>query len=521
MNFKKTANRIMISAVAMIGLSTGLGMRKSTGAFIAYALGDEEPTSIIILGQNEEEENNSNIYFEDEGESEEVVTDTEETPVEEMPTEEIPTEETTTEEDVTEETELVTIEEYEIPTVMSIAPPSTSSEPLVYTSPTTENILGDASNWNGFVLGDITDCIDFEGSIAVAGDINSNRGLSVNGGTNGGSPVDTNDITLLVGGNLNLDCYGNVWGQTATGTSDGNTYNLTNVTPAGTTNNDFMIVDTAQYFLDAASALKQANQNVAGKTSNSTYTNDGYGSFDFESNPSEKELVYTVPESNFNGFNLNFNLSDGQTAVINLTSDQAIDLLNGSFSINGNSDNTYLRENAGRITINIVNSSELTMTSCELYGTLLAPNTNLIGDNASVCGIAIVNNLEARNGFEFHVGININVPINTPPVTTPPVTTPPVTTPPVTTPPTTTQPGNTPSITSTPNSKNPTPTPSPTEKAEIPEEAPKTGDESPSDLLLYAGFIGLAFGAGLKIDTNREDDLNNDGVIILKKRKQK
>ena len=60
-----------------------------------------------------------------------------------------------------------------------------------------ESPLGDAANWNGFVLGDVTDCIDFEGSIAVAGDLNSDRGLSVNTGAYGTQNNQTDDYCFI------------------------------------------------------------------------------------------------------------------------------------------------------------------------------------------------------------------------------------------------------------------------------------------------------------------------------------
>ena len=295
-------------------------------------------------------------------------------------------------------------------------------------------------------------------------------------------------IALLVGGNLNLNCNGSVQGQTATGTPAGHTYNLSNITPNSTTNGQHMVVDAKKYFEDAKTTLTQVNTDVASKQANATYNNNGYGEFTFNGNPSLKELVYNVNESNFSSFTLNFNLEDNQTAVVNLTSDQAISLLNGSFSINGKRDSNYLRENAGKITFNVVNSGTLNMTSCELYGTLLAPKTDLNGNNASVCGIAIVNNLNAAGGFEFHVGMGTKVPIHTPPITTPPVTTP--------------------SGTTT------------ISEYEIPLAAPKTGDESIIEELTSVGFVLMEFGTGLYIDTC-EMSLDSKTGLILKRKIRK
>ena len=44
------------------------------------------------------------------------------------------------------------------------------------------------------------------------------------------------------------------------------------------------------------------------------------------------------------------------------------------------------------------------MNSCELYGILLAPNTDLTGAGSNICGTTILNNITGTRGFELHVG---------------------------------------------------------------------------------------------------------------------
>ncbi len=598
-NFKKNAVRTLSATLALAGISgfasKSNGLKNTHAAnFNVYTTnesGEETdiPEEIVIADEGTIEPGTVPVTPSTE---EETIPNTSETINEEETPTDIPK---TNNEELTEDTKINTSEE-EITTeeenleneedstlleekvkepivdssnkmiLKSIAPPVAPSTTLPYTPPTPENPFGDFTEWNGFILGDVTDCIDFEGSIAVGGNITSNRGLSVGHGVNGASPTNTSDISLLVGGNLNLNCYGSVIGQTATGTPSGNTYNLSNVTENTTTNGQYLTVDPNDYFAQNAALAKQINQNIASKQENATYTNNGYGSFEFTGNSNEPQLVYNVSENDFSSFNLNFNLQDNQTAIVNLTSDQAINFLNGSFSINGNKDNTYLRQNADRIVFNITNSSQVNMTSCELYGYFVAPNTSLIGDNANLCGHIILGSLEAKNGFEFHKDMGTKIPIvtptptpttpptptpTTPPTptpTTPPTptpTTPPTptpTTPPTptpTTPPTptpTTPPTQTPTTPPTPTPTTPptptpttpptptpttppTPTPTPELKYEGEEEFAKTGDDSidPTFIIIGASLLGM----GLSTQFDNEESLNINNELTLKRKKKK
>lgn len=113
-----------------------------------------------------------------------------------------------------------------------------------------------------------------------------------------------------------------------------------------------------------------------------------------------------MDDSNISSYLFDFTIADGQTVIVNLTASGKINFKNGAFRINGNMDPDYLRKYNRNIILNVVNATEIEMTSCELYGILLAPEADLTGSNASVCGTSILNGLTGLNGFELHVGYN-------------------------------------------------------------------------------------------------------------------
>ena len=280
-----------------------------------------------------------------------------------------------------------------------------NGDTLKFNGATSTNAFGDLIDWNGIIFGNASNIIDLEGTLAVGGSFDSNRGLSVNSGAYGLNPASTENVAFLVNGNATISGYGNVYGQTVIGNADGNTYRLTNSTPSGTTNGEFTVADSSQYFADAKntadtvkSAVETLPVNGVCEAANGTYT--------FAGNSDANTLVYNVDESVFDSYLFDFTIADSQTIVVNLTAPGKIDLKNGGFKINGNSEPDYLRGFNRNIIINVVNSTEIEMTSCELYGILLAPNTELKGSNANVCGTSILNGLTGLNGFELHVGYN-------------------------------------------------------------------------------------------------------------------
>lgn len=267
------------------------------------------------------------------------------------------------------------------------------------------NAFGDLIDWNGIVFGNVNNIIDLEGTLAVGGSFNSERGLSVNSGAYGANPASTDNVAFLVNNNATISGYGNVYGQTVIGNADGNTYHLSNVTPSGATNGEFTVADSSKYFADAKStaytvksAVNALPVNGECKAADGTYT--------FVGNPDANTLVYNVDDAAVNSYIFDFTIADGQTIVVNLTASDKIDLKNGAVRINGNMDPDYLRGYNRNIIINVVNSTEIEMNSCELYGILLAPDADLKGSNSSVCGTSILNGLTGLNGFELHVGYN-------------------------------------------------------------------------------------------------------------------
>ena len=287
---------------------------------------------------------------------------------------------------------------------------------LSFNGATATNAFGDLLDWNGVVFGNAYNMIDLEGTLAVGGSFISDRGLSVNSGAFGQTLAPTDDVALLVNKNVDIKGYGNVYGQTVVGNAEGNDYRLTNVTVSEEpTNGKFTVADSASYFADAKSTAYAAKAAVEALPVNGV-CEAAYGTYTFKGDPNAAVLVYNVDDSNFNSYLFDFNIADGQTVIVNFTSDK-IDLKYGACRINGNMDQNYLRSFNRNIIFNAA-STEITMTSTELYGILLAPDAALTGNNANVCGTSIVNNLTALGGFELHVGYNNSfvpsVPASTP-----------------------------------------------------------------------------------------------------------
>ena len=276
---------------------------------------------------------------------------------------------------------------------------------LRFNGATSNNIFGDLIDWTGVVFGNANNIIDVEGTLAVGGNFDSDRGLSVNGGVNGADNASTEDVAFLVNGNTNIAGYGNVWGQTVIGKADGNTYKLSNVTPSATTNGQYTVANAAQYFADAKNTAYAAKTAVEALPVNGV-CDAAYGTYTFAGNPDENVLVYNVDDAVINSYLFDFTITEGQTIVVNLTAADAITLKYGAYRINGSMDQDYLRDYSRNIIINVVNATKLEMTTTELIGTLLAPDTDLTGSNANVCGTSILNGLTGLNGFELHTGYN-------------------------------------------------------------------------------------------------------------------
>ncbi len=280
-----------------------------------------------------------------------------------------------------------------------------AGDTLNFSGATSSNAFGDLTDWTGIVFGNVNNIIDSEGSLAVGGSFNSTRGFSVNGGAYGNNPALTEDVAFLIKNNVNISGYGSVWGQTVVGNADGNTYRLSNVTPSETTNGKFTVADSAKYFADAKSTAQAVKSAVSSLQSNGE-CESANGTYTFKGNSDADTLVYNLDASDISSYLFDFTIADGQTVIVNLTASGKIKFKNGAFKINGNMDPDYLRKYNRNIILNVVNATEIEMTSCELYGILLAPEADLTGSNASVCGTSILNGLTGLNGFELHVGYN-------------------------------------------------------------------------------------------------------------------
>ncbi|MBR6918653.1 MAG: choice-of-anchor A family protein [Clostridia bacterium] len=276
---------------------------------------------------------------------------------------------------------------------------------LSFNGSTPDNAFGDLLDWNGVIFGNVNNVIDVEGTLAVGGSFNSTNGFSANSGAYGQNPASTDDVALLVGGNINISGYGNVWGQTVIGNAEGNTYHLSNVTSSDTANGQYTVANASDYFASALSTANAAKAAIEALPVNGAYESS-YGTYTFAGDPNADILVYNVDDAVINSYLFDFTIADGQTVIVNLTSSDKIELKYGAYRINGNTDPDYLRTYNRNIIINVVNSTEIEMTSTELHGILLAPAADLTGSGSNVCGTSILNGLTGSNGFELHVGSN-------------------------------------------------------------------------------------------------------------------
>ena len=282
-----------------------------------------------------------------------------------------------------------------------------------WTQSTDDNPLGGASDFNGFVLGDFNSGIDVEGSLAVGGSLNTDN-FSVN--LRGEA---TDDVSLLVGGNITAN-QGAVNGTTVAGTSEGNNYNLSNVTVSNvTTQGKYDVVDSSNYFQNAKEDLTARSESIASQAATGQVNDNGYGQYNL-SGGDEDVVVFELNTSEMKNFNFNVDLKDGQKAIINVTGTE-MTFDSGSMSINGNRDDQYLRENAGRILFNASDATTINVSNAALYGDFLAPNASLNGSAANIAGTTVVNNYTGTQGFELHLSTTPNPsdPTPTPPPSDP------------------------------------------------------------------------------------------------------
>lgn len=268
-----------------------------------------------------------------------------------------------------------------------------------------ENNFNELLNWNGIIFGDVNNVIDVEGKVAVENNFISTTGFSVNSGAYGNTLLPTDDISFLVNNNINITGYGNVYGRTIIGNAEGNVYHLSNITNTEITNGQYIVEDNTEYFEDLRDKVDNIRSSISTLEENEI-CESAWGTYTFVGDSTKETLVYTVDDSNFNSYLFDFTITEGQTIIVNFTTSNKIDFKYGGVRINGSMDPDYLRGFNRNIILNVIDSQEIEMTSCELYGILIAPNTSLIGKGANICGTSILKNLTGSNGFELHVGFN-------------------------------------------------------------------------------------------------------------------
>ena len=283
-----------------------------------------------------------------------------------------------------------------------------------FSEATVDNAFGDLLNWNGIIFGDTNSINSVEGTLAIGGTAKSSTGLSVNGGVDGLNPVPTEDVTLLVHDNIIINGYGNVWGQTVVGNNEGNTYNLSNVTPSRPDGwpRGYTVADSTQYFEKAKNTAYNVKNAVEMLTVNGSYEVLDGNIYKFQGNKDANILVYNINESTFDSYRFDFEIADNQTVVLNFTAPEKVQMNYGAWSINGIDklqNLPYLKGYNRNIIINIVNAQELEMDNCDMYGILLAPDTTLKGHDGYVCGTSILKSIDCPqgwNGFGLLLGGN-------------------------------------------------------------------------------------------------------------------
>ena len=274
---------------------------------------------------------------------------------------------------------------------------------LNFNGATSNNVFGDLLDWTGVIFENVDNSgiFDMKGSLAVGGNVTTSGGFTISNPQN----PNIDDVAFLVNGKANINGYGSVTGKTVLGSADGNNYRLSNITSSETTNGKYTVADSSNYFSNAKntaytvkSAIDKLPVNSVCKVVDGVYT--------FVGDSDKDILVYNVDDSVINSYRFDFNISDGQTVVVNLTAPDAIKMSYGAFCINGNMEPDYLSNYNRNIIINVVNANKLEMTHCDMYGVLVAPNTDLVGKGGDVCGTVILNNFDASNGFELHTGNN-------------------------------------------------------------------------------------------------------------------
>ena len=273
----------------------------------------------------------------------------------------------------------------------------------VFNGATENNAFGDLLDWTGVIFGDVNNSgiFDMKCSLAVDGNVTTSGGFTISQIPDDG----TDDVTFLVNGNANINGWGSVTGQTVLGSAEGNDYRLSNKLASETTNRQYTVADSTQYFADAKTTAAAAKAAVDALPVNAI-CEEANGIYTFVGDADKDVLVYNVDDSVINSYRFDFNIAEGQTVVVNFTTSDKLDLSYGAFCINGSLDPDYLSGFNRNIIINIVNATEMEMAHCDMYGILLAPNTDLTGTYGDVCGTSILKSLDASNGFELHVGSN-------------------------------------------------------------------------------------------------------------------
>ena len=243
--------------------------------------------------------------------------------------------------------------------------------------------LGPASNFNAFVLGNMNQSSDSEGSVAIGGNANlTNYGVGDRLSNSNGTSNN-----LIVGGQLTYN-GGQVF--------NGNAVYGAGPAPTVSTPNGSVEKGNPIDFAAAGQQLKALSSNLAGLTPNATSTVYSWGGVDLEGTNSDLNIFKITgnvfaPGNNVNNFTINGPTSS--TIVVNVGGTN-ISMKNFGFS---NNLQNGLRQ---KVLFNFYEATNIDFQNIGFEGSILAPLARLTTTYGQVDGNVIVASSEGTG--EYH-----------------------------------------------------------------------------------------------------------------------
>ena len=309
---------------------------------------------------------------------------------------------------------------------VAAAPPATLGN-ITWKNGTWSNLFGSASNINLLSFGNVSNVVDVEGNVAVAGDFtNSSGGFTAGAGVGGKGRTYSSDIAMMAGGNININGYFQTRGHVVTGSGTFKTangadynvakesytaaglkslYNATEVSDKSTyfevrgnaANTNLRASDNGQldtFFKNAKTYMTSLHEKLAAMTPNGKVTDNG------------DIITLKGTDKSVNIFEVNMSGKANRTLTIDCPSTSAVIInVKGSTITSGYGAWGTVAMQKNTI-FNFVDCTKLTMGGPTVfYGSVVAPEMELDvnGKNGSINGNAVIGNLvNKQSGFECH-----------------------------------------------------------------------------------------------------------------------